>query len=73
MTLEDLLGAANSHDLRLELAPIDPAFRSGLVRYPVPLAGARFAHLHLPNDLTRADVERLVEFVVGLGDLDAQG
>jgi hypothetical protein len=66
MTLDDLLGAANAHDLRLHLAPVAPSERVGLVRYPVPLAGTRFAHLHLPDDLTRADVERLVDFLVSL-------
>ena len=52
---------------RLTLAPVPTDDRTGLVRYPVPLDGVRVAVLQLPATLRPSDIERLVDFIVGLG------
>ena len=39
---------------------------SGLVRYPLQLAGDRWVTLLMPSNLTAADVERIVQLLRSL-------
>ena len=56
----------NAMDARITLDRVPPEDRTGLVRYPVPLKGQRVAQLHLPPDLTRGDVTRLIGMLTAL-------